>query len=173
MENEKSKKNRPAGHARPEPSAKFRIPYGKRLEMILVHGEMLDESRSWPVQPKDEDAPYVYQMLVDDGVDLMDAIHAASVEYLRTPEGARLYDGKNDDQCAELDGEDFDPFTIKEFWYNVPSGILKKHGLERVDGQKAFDVHDVCTDEPMARYAEAWPGYRSDFEKARDEEEYT
>lgn len=147
------------------------VPEGMHLELVLVAGEVADEHRSWPVMPKDEDAPYVYQLLVRDGTDLEDAMRDAAVEYLRSEAGRGKYYGKNDDGMAELDGEDYEPFGPKEFWRDVPDDVLERHGLRRLGDDAGAPVHGFCTDGPVAKYADAWEDYLSEYERRLDGED--
>lgn len=139
------------------------------LELLLVNGEMADEFRVEPVEPKDENAPYVLQFLVANGVALADAMKAAAVEYLGTPAGREAWYGKNDDSMAEMDGKDYEPFSAKAFYDAVPDEILERHGLARLDAKSAVPMSVMCVDEPVAKFADAWEGYLSSYEQARDE----
>lgn len=140
------------------------------LELVLVSGEVMDEHRSWPVEPKDKNAPYLFQFLVRDGTDLPEAMRAAAADYLRTEDGRAAWYGRNDDGLAELDGADYEPFSPKAFWDEVPDDILSAHGLVRLSGGAAAPVAEFCTDAPVARFSDTWDGYRSDFEKERYDE---
>lgn len=140
------------------------------LELVLVSGEVMDEHRSWPVEPKDGNAPYLFQFLVQDGTDVSQAMKAAAEDYLKTDAGRAAWYGRNDDSLAELDGEDYEPFSPKSFWDEVPDAVLAAHGLVRLSGDAAAPVAEFCTDAPVARFSDAWENYQSDFEKEHYDE---
>lgn len=143
---------------------------GMHLEIILLDGEMLDEQRSWPAEPKDENAPYVLQLMVRDGIVLMDALEAAAIEYLNTDDGRGKYYGNNDDELAQLEDEDYEPFTMLSLWNDVPDDILEKHGIRRLKDSAAAPLTSMCVDAPLAKFSDAWEDYLSPFEKKRDGE---
>lgn len=138
------------------------------LELLMVNGEVRDEFRVEPVEPKDENAPYILQFLVENGTDLAEAMKAAAIEYLNTPEGREAWYGKNDEVMAELDGEDYEPLAPKVFYDTVPDGILERHGLKRLTGTEAVPVSFMQVDEPVAKFSDAWDGYLSPYEERID-----
>lgn len=138
------------------------------LEIILLDGEVMDEHRSWPTEPKDENAPYVFQLMVRNGTILMDALEAAAIEYLNTDEGHQKYYGNNDDERAQLEDEDYEPFTMLSLWNDVPEDILEKHGIRLLKDRAAAPLTSLYVDGPLAKFSDAWEDYLSPFEQTHD-----
>lgn len=140
------------------------------LEIILLDGEVMDENRLWPAEPHDENAPYVFQLMLRDGAVLMDALEAAAIEYLNTDEGRGKYYGRNDDERAQLEDEDYEPFTMLSLWNDVPEDILEKHGIQLLKDRAAAPLTSLYVDGPIAKFSDAWEDYLSPFEKKYDSE---
>ncbi len=137
----------------------FEAPAGKHVELVMVRWELTDLTinRTWYHEPKDEDAPHLLQFLVDDGIDLEDAVRAAAKDYLGTDAGKKAFYGNSDNHDIESEGCEYEPFSWMDVWKRIPDEMLARFGVMRLEKEDGgIPVHWKCVDEPAIRYTEAF-----------------